>query len=113
MTIPVIVFKSKSKQDRYLAVNPDAGDWSDPDLDVSIKDIERARMIVRDDLTKPDASDVEAWRRFTNGFKKAMRKNYGYDAPISFDVELWLKHYEPVNIELTQEQFEAAKEWDE
>ncbi|MBU8598462.1 hypothetical protein KM908_20330 [Alkalihalobacillus clausii] len=113
MTIPVIVFKSKSKEDRYLALSPDAGDWSDPDLDVSIEDIERARMIYRDDLTKPDATDVEEWRRLSNGFKKAMRESYGYDAPISFDVELWLKHYEPVNIELTQEQFDAAKEWDE
>lgn len=113
MTIPVIVFKSKSKIDRYLSVSPDAGDWSDPDLDVSIEDIERARMIYRDDLTKPGASDVEDCRRFSNAFKKAMRKIYGYDTPISFDVELWLKHYEPVNIELTQEQFEAAKEWGE
>ncbi|WP_163538279.1 hypothetical protein [Gracilibacillus sp. YIM 98692] len=110
-TIPVIAFKNKAKKDRFLSNGPDAGDWSDDDLDVSVSEIENAFMIWRGDLTKPTDKDVEALKEESKAHKNFMLDQYGTDAVINFDVEQWLEQYEPVNLEITKEQWELAKEW--
>jgi hypothetical protein len=106
--IPVIVFKNKSKEGRYLAASIDVGDWSDEDLDISIDDIENAFMIWRKDLSKPNEQDIEQLKDESEAYKKMMVEKFGEDAIISFDVEKWLQLYEPVNLEITKEQFEHA-----
>jgi hypothetical protein len=57
-TIPVIVLKNKLKEDRYLASSIDVGDWEDPDLDVTLNDIESAFIVWRKDFKKPNEEDV-------------------------------------------------------
>lgn len=110
-TIPVIAFKNKAKDNRFLCNGPDAGDWSDEELDVHIDDIQNAFMIWRKDFSKPNQSDVDNLLEESKMHKKNMKARFGDSATISFDVEEWLEHYEPINIEITQEQFEEVEEW--
>jgi hypothetical protein len=104
--VPVMALKNKSKENRYLAASIDVGDWSDEDLDVSIDDIENAFMIWKKDFSKPNEQDVDQLKAESEAYKKMMVGKFGKDAIISFDVEKWLQFYEPVNIEITREQFE-------
>ncbi|MEN2465935.1 hypothetical protein [Ornithinibacillus sp. JPR2-1] len=110
--VPVIVFQNKENKDRYLANGPENGDWSDENLDVLMEDIECAFMIWRDDFESPGDKDLEELKQTSINHKKTMRERFGDDAVINFDVEEWLKHYTPVNIEITQEQFDKARELD-
>lgn len=106
MKIPVIAFKNKTKVDRYLAASMDVGDWEDADLDVSSIEIENAFMIWRKDLTKPTEQDLENVKADSAAHKKYMIKKFGPDAMVSFDMEEILKIYEPVYLEITNEQYE-------
>lgn len=106
--VPVIAFKNKSKEDRYLAQSMDVGDWEDPDLDVDGKEIENAYMIWRNDLTKPTEQDFESVKAASAAHKKYMLDRFGPDAMVSFDMEEILKIYEPVHLEITQEQYKHA-----
>lgn len=108
--IPVIVFKNKSKVDRYLAANMDVGDWDDDALDVSINEIENAFMFWRKDLAKPNEEDIEQLKNDSRAYKKFMIEKFGNDALVSFDVERWLEYYEIVHLEVTREQYEYARE---
>jgi hypothetical protein len=110
MKIPVMAFKSKSKENRFLAANIDVGDWSDPDLDVLLDNIENASLIWRKDLTKPTDKDLNKLKELSAEHKKHMIEKFGDNAMISFDVEEWLKHYDPVHLEITRKQFNHAKE---
>lgn len=107
--IPVIALKNKSKENRFLAANMDVGDWSDPELDVALDDIGNAFLIWRKDLTQPTNDDLEDVKRGSIQHKKYMIEKYGKDAIVSYDVEEWLKYYEPIYLEITKEQFEIAK----
>ncbi|WP_121605544.1 hypothetical protein [Virgibacillus sp. Bac332] len=109
--VPAIAFKNKDKTERYLSNGPDAGDWSDEDLDVAHESLEDAFLIVREDHSMPTDEDVEALLEESKAYKKFMIDKFGDDALISFDVEKWLEHYEPVLVELTEEQYTASKEW--
>ncbi|WP_077623824.1 hypothetical protein [Sediminibacillus massiliensis] len=106
--IPVIAFKNKSKDERYLAASMDVGDWSDEELDVSINEIENAMMIWREDLSKPDEQDVDNLITLSEAHKKFLKDKFGDDAYVSFDVKAWLEIYEPINLDITSEQFEHA-----
>lgn len=110
MKIPVIALKNKLKENRFLAANMDVGDWEDPDLDVAIDDIGNAFLIWRKDLTKPTDEDLENVKEASARHKKYMFDKFGENAIVSYDVEEWLKHYDPVDLEITKEQFEQAKE---
>ncbi|CDQ41486.1 hypothetical protein [Virgibacillus salexigens] len=109
--IPAIAFKNKNKIDRYLSNGLDAGDWSDEDLEVAHESLEDAFLIIREDHSVPTDEDVEALIEESKAYKKFMIDKFG-DNLISFDVEKWLEHYEPVLVELTEEQYTASKEWD-
>jgi hypothetical protein len=106
--IPVIAFANKSKVNRYLAASMDFGDWEDPDLDVKQEEIENAFMIWRNDLTKPTEQDLENLKAESAAHKKNMHDKFGPDAMVSFDMEEILEHYEPLYLEITQEQYEIA-----
>lgn len=107
--IPVIALKNKSKENRFLAANMDVGDWDDLELDVALDDIGNAFLIWRKDLEKPTEEDLENVKQGSIQHKKYMIEKYGKDAIVSFDVEEWLKYYEPIHLEITEEQFEIAK----
>lgn len=109
-TIPVIVLKHRNKEGRYLANGIDCTDWSDPDGDVTMEDIENAFIIVRDDRSKPDLTDVQKLRAESAAYKKYMIERYGEDAIVNFDVERWLVDYDPINIDMPVEKFNLACE---
>lgn len=111
--VPVIVLKNKTKDNRYLASHMDFGDWEDPDLDVTFDNIDCAYMIWRDDLSVPDALDVEEVRKFSEIHKKYMLDKFGEDTFVSFDFEEILKVYEPKNVEIPYGTFEIAKDLNE
>ncbi|XQY90661.1 hypothetical protein ACNRWW_14135 [Metabacillus sp. HB246100] len=111
--VPVIVLKNKSKEDRYLASHMDFGDWEDPDLDVKLNEVECAYMIWRKDLSVPNEVDVENVKKESEELKKFMIKKFGDAAFVSFDFEEILKVYEPINIEISYEKFEIAKDLNE
>jgi hypothetical protein len=46
----------------------------------------------------------------SKAYKEMMLKKFGDDAIITYDMEKWLEYYEPVNIEITKEQFEKARD---
>lgn len=108
--IPVIAFKNKSKESRYLAASMDVGDWSDEDLDVSVEDIENAFMIWKNDLSNPSDQDVEVLKAESAAHKKIMREKFGPDAMVTLDMEEILKFYEPVHLEITKDQHDHALE---
>lgn len=108
--IPVMAFKNKSKENRFLALSIDHGDFNDPELDVSLDNVEDAFLIYREDLTKPTDKDLDNVKAESEAHKKYLLDKFGENAFSSFDVEEWLKHYDPVHLEITQEQFEMAKD---
>ncbi|TWJ42204.1 hypothetical protein [Bacillus licheniformis] len=100
-TIPAIAFKAKYKENRYLSDGPDCGDWSDPNGDV--KDLEDAFCIIKVNLESPSVADVEMIYNLFDALK------FG---PSSTEIKA---HYEPVYVELTQQQFQAIRvrnEWE-
>lgn len=107
--IPVMVLKNKSKENRFLAASMDAGDWDDPDLDVTKENIKNAFMVWRKDLSPTTEKDLEQLKSDSAAYKKLMIKKFGDDAIISFDVEKWLEHYDPVHLEITKSDFERAR----
>jgi len=109
-TIPVIVLKHRNKDGRYLAADIEVADFSDPDGDVMMDDIQDAFIIVRNDRQKPGTEDVEEVRLLSETHKRGMFKKYGNQAFISFDVTEWLKTYEPVNIDMSVDKFNLACE---
>ncbi|MFS0560118.1 hypothetical protein AB1K91_05215 [Terribacillus sp. 179-K 1B1 HS] len=111
--IPVIAFKNKNKDNRYLAASMDAGDWSDEDLDVTLRDIGCAYLVWREDLSKPDQADIEQLLESSRKYKQFMKDNFGDDAMVSFDVDGWLEMYDPVKLEITEKQLQQAKEMGE
>ncbi|TKI65592.1 hypothetical protein FC756_16210 [Lysinibacillus mangiferihumi] len=107
-SVPVIVLKHRGKEGRYLANDIECIDWSDPDGDVTMDDIESAFIIVRNDHTRPDLTDVENVRAESAAHKKYMIERFGEDASISFDVDKWLETYEPINIDIPADKFNKA-----
>lgn len=108
--IQVVVMRNKQEQDRYLAASMEVGDWSHENLDVTIDDITSAYMIVRDDLQPVTKDDYEKHIAAELEYKRRMIEKYGDSAHISLDFEGALQAYEPVCIEITQEQYEQMKE---
>jgi len=111
--VPVIVLKNRSKEGRYLAESADLGDWGDEDLDVTMDDIENAFIIVRDDYTVPDFTDVENKQQEFAIYKSMLQETFGSNAFISFDFEEALKHYEPINITIPVAAYNEAAERNE
>ncbi|WP_416149476.1 hypothetical protein ACM26V_00305 [Salipaludibacillus sp. HK11] len=111
--VPIIVLKNNLKNNRYLPSSMDLGEFEDADLDITIEEIQCAFMIYRKDLLMPDESDIENVRKESEAHKKFMIEKFGKDAIVSFDFEEILKVYEPVNIEISLEKFEASKEMNE
>ena len=109
-TIPVIVLKHRIKEGRNLAADIEVADFSDPDGDITMDDIESAFIIVRNDRTKPDFTDVENVRAESAVHKKYMIERYGEDASVSFDVDKWLEDYDPINIDMPVDKFNLACE---
>lgn len=109
-SVPVIVLKNKKKEGRYLAADIDVADFSDPDGDVTMDDIQDAFIIFRNDRQKPGAADVEEVRLLSEAHKRGMLKKYGDKAVVSYDVTEWLKTYEPVNVEMPVDKFNLACE---
>jgi hypothetical protein len=108
--VPVIVMRNKTNAERYLASSIDVGDWDDENLDVAMEDIQHAYMIVRKDLQPVSQQDYEAHVNAELDHKKQMIERFGDSAFISLDFDDVLAAYEPVNIEITQEQYQIAKE---
>lgn len=108
--IPVMVLRNKTNPERYMASNMDVGDWDDENLDVKMDDIQNAYIIVRKDLAVPTQADFEEHKQFHAEHKRRMIEMYGAAAFISLDFEGACDHYEPVNIEITQEQYKIALE---
>ncbi len=108
--IPVIVMRNKSNPERYLASSMESGDWSDENLDVKMDDIHNAYMIVRKDLAAPTVEDFESRKTFHAKFKEHMVKKFGEDAFISLDFQEVCKYYEPINIDISQKQYEYFSE---
>ncbi|GKU76882.1 hypothetical protein [Paenibacillus sp. L3-i20] len=108
--IPVMVMRNKTNAERYLAANMDVGDWDDENLDVTMKDIQNAYMIVRKDLAIPTIEDFKEHKEFHAEYKRLLTERYGKSAFISMDFEGVCEAYEPVNIEITQEQYDYSKE---
>lgn len=107
--VSVMVLKNKSKENRYLAASPDDGDWEDPDLDVTLEDIENGYMIWRNDFSPPTEKEFEAAKKTFAEYKRVMQERFGPDAFIGLDFDQVVKDYEPVNIEISLDQFEYAK----
>ncbi|KLA35502.1 hypothetical protein [Bacillus cereus] len=99
MKIPTVVFKAKNKENRYLCNGPDCGDWSDEFLDT--QEITDALHIIKNDFKKPTEEDVQNFYKFMASL------------PFNNDVEFIKKHYDPVDMEITQEQLEIIQEHDE
>jgi hypothetical protein len=108
--VSVMVLRNKSNPERYLASSMDVGDWDDENLDVTMDDIQNAYMIVRKDLAVPTQADFAGHKNLHAEHKRRMLEKFGNDAFISMDFEAVCEHYEPVNIEITQEQYAYAKE---
>ncbi|UGO49462.1 hypothetical protein P9C73_gp46 [Bacillus Phage vB_BanS_McSteamy] len=99
MKIPTIAFKAKNKEDRYLCDGPDCGDWSDEYLDT--QEVTDALHIIKNDLTKPNEEDIKNFYKFIASL------------PLSNDVEFIKNNYDPVEMEITQEQLEIIRERNE
>lgn len=108
--IQVIVMRNKQDHDRYLAANMDVGDWEHENLDVTLNDVASMFMIVRNDLQPVTEEDYQKHVDAHLDYKKRMIEKYGDSAFISMDFEKVLEAYEPMRLEITQEQYEAAKE---
>ncbi|MOA63703.1 hypothetical protein D3C78_1895200 [compost metagenome] len=67
-------------------------------------------MIERKDLVAPTMGEIEKRRKFHIELKQMLTEKFGPDQFMSLDFEAACEYYEPVNIEITQEQFEYAKE---
>jgi hypothetical protein len=108
--VSVMVMRNKSNAERYLAANADVGDWDDENLDVTIADIQNAYMIVRKDNAVPTTADFEEHKKWHLAVKSYLTEKYGPSRFISLDFEAVCEHYEPVNVEITQEQLQYAQE---
>lgn len=108
--IPVMVLKNKTNTERFLASSMEVGDWSDENLDVTMDNIQNAYCIIRKDLTVPMVEDFETHKTYHTKHKEHMIKQFGEDAFISMDFEGICEQYEPVNIEISQTQYEYAKQ---
>lgn len=107
--IPVMVLRNKTNPERYLAASADVGDWDDENLDVKLNDIQNAYMIIRKDLAIPTAADFEDHKKWHAELKRVLTEKWGPAPFISLDFDGVCEHYEPINIEITQEQYEYAK----
>lgn len=107
--IPVMVLRNKTNTERFLASSMDVGDWDDANLDVTMDDIQNAYWIVRKDFAIPTVADFEEHKGYHKTFKEHMVEKFGEDAFISMDFEGICEQYEPVNIDITQTQYDYAK----
>lgn len=108
--VPVMVLRNKTNAERFLAADIDVGDWDDPNLDVTLKDIQNAYMIIRKDLSVPTEADFEEHKNIHAEHKRVLTEKFGSNTLISLDFEGACEAYEPINIEITQEQYNQAKE---
>ena len=99
MSVPAIAFKAKNKDNRYLCDGIECGDWDDEYLDTTV--LSDAMLIIRNDLSKPEESDVEDFYKFIASL------------PMSNDVQFIKDNYEPVDVELTPEQLRVVRERNE
>ncbi|MBU8789025.1 MULTISPECIES: hypothetical protein [Bacillus] len=100
-TIPVIAFKAKDKEKRYLCDGPDCGDWSDENLDVS--DIEDALCLVRKDKQRPTDDDID---HFFDVIHLLSSEGFSYGPSVD-DIK---ENYDPVHVNLTEAQYNVMKE---
>ncbi|MFF5816387.1 hypothetical protein [Lysinibacillus capsici] len=107
-TVPVIVLKHRDKEGRYLAADIDVADFSDPDGDITMDDIQDAFIIVRNDRQKPGQSEIDEVIAHSEAHKAYMLEKFGDRASISYDVAKWLETYEPVNIDMPVDKFNEA-----
>lgn len=106
--VPVIVLKHKQKEGRYLAADIDVADFSDPDGDVTMDDIQDAFIIVRNDRQKPGQLEIDEVIAHSEAHKTYMHEKFGDRASVSYDVAKWLETYEPVNIDMPVDKFNEA-----
>lgn len=109
-TVPVIVLKHRGKDGRYLAADIDVADFSDPDGDVTMDDIQDAFIIVRNDRQKPGQPEIDEVIAHSEAHKAYMLEKFGDRASISYDVAKWLETYEPINIDMPVDKFNLACE---
>ncbi|MEC0211866.1 hypothetical protein ABEX47_17280 [Paenibacillus ehimensis] len=96
MGVSAIAFKAKNKEGRYLCDGIECGDWDDEWLDTLV--LSDATLIIRNDLSKPDESDIEDFYKFVAAL------------PMSNDVDFIKRNYDPVEVELTDEQLAIVRE---
>lgn len=72
------------------------GDWEGEFLDT--KALSDATLIIRNDLSKPDSGDIEDFYKFIASL------------PLSNDVAFIKEHYEPVEVELTDDELKIVRE---
>lgn len=103
--IPVMLLKNKAKDEHFLASGVDFIDEGDPDGDVTLKYVENAFAIVRNDFQAPTNEDLERVKAMSVEHKKNMIAKFGEHAVVFYDVEKWLQSYKPINVEITLEQY--------
>ncbi|SYX87671.1 hypothetical protein [Paenibacillus alvei] len=79
-------------------------------MDVTLKGIQNAYMIIRKDHSAPTTEDFEEHKKWHAELKRVLTEKFGSDPFVSMDFEAVCEHYEPVNIEITNEQLEYAME---
>lgn len=99
MNIPAIAFKAKNKDERYLCDGIECGDWDDEFLDTTV--LSDAMLIIRNDFSKPGEQDIEGFYKFIAAL------------PLSNDIQFIQDNYNPVEVELTQEQLQIVRERNE
>lgn len=99
MSLPAIAFKANNKDGRYLCDGVDCGDWDDEYLDTKV--LTDALLIIRNDNTAPDETDIEDFYELF-----ALM-------PMSNDVQFIKDNYTPVPVVLTPEEVKIVRERNE
>ncbi len=97
--VKVIAFKAKGKDNRYLADGIDCVDWSDDEGDV--EGLDEALLVIRKDQTEPGQSDLEEFYELMGRMSQ------------SNNVQFIKDNYEPVTVEITDEQLAVTRERNE
>lgn len=104
MKTPVIAFKAKNKDNRFLCDGQDCFDWEDEFGDVT--DISEALLIVSKDLSKPDEKNIEEFYKWMSLLSLSNNN-------LSNNIQFIKDNYDPVDLEITPEQLATVRERNE
>lgn len=93
--IKAIAFESIKNKGTYAADDVEMA--FEGDEDGNVKELEKALLLIRDDLQPPEPEDLEKFYEFMS------KLNF-------FDYEEFRKTTSPVNVEITEEQLKVIRE---